>query len=1461
MIEKDPAPAQVTRAPATDRPCCQDAAPSADVSTPAAQRLLRALADRSGSGLPTAPAALAPSWQRQAGNAATRRLLQTTGIQPKLAAATTPDPLEQEADRVAEHAVSGASALPVRAGGLDPIAPAGRDLFQRQMGHDLGQVRVHTDSGAAHMAADLGAQAFTRGQEIYFGAARYQPDTRAGQELLAHELAHTVQQRQGRLPLPAPAIQRQADTPPDQAQQFADEVYDALDGWNNEARAIRALNDHDAAMRTSIAQRFLARRGLRIQDYLKDQLGGDWLVRAFALLSSSNIHEHHTAMALALIPLGTRDEDLFRILDGLPLAGRREMERLYGEAFREIGKGSLVADLKDDLSGWRKEKSLAMLNRDLTSADALYFDSVAITGTHTDAVINRIQAEWDKGPQSFIGFERDWNHYVRNDPTWTDERWSGMSLYDAMDDELSGEEWELVRSVLRGYQAYQAGINVEVGPLSENQIFRRENIELQVAEETLTAATTGGYTGAGTNEEQVNRAVTTLRRVWEGRIARAEAAHDTALVTRYRQQWDTRRQLLMGPGGQIESEMDTDSADYKRVRLLTLGDLTPADDLYLAKLDLDNDKVVRVLTTAWAHGQINSLLTQAGQERRDGSNQVVRPIYDPTYTVPVTSGMPFRRVLAFTSESDDPHRGAAVLHLEIEDGDNDSDLQRGYQLLTTAGLGAPQRSAIIATYAGRYLGDLEGDPATRFVSYISKRYENSNAVWEFKDLIAPTFDPQEMVTRARGRLAASRTGLLNRALSRVIDDYDVLTGEDTQQVTEESLARLDFIARNAGARPDELQAMMAMTGAKNPQDLAGMEYSAFRSRLEELRQLKRSITEAIATAIELAVEAVLTVATGGAAGAALLVSLSAAVAGMVARELLLGQDYDLISEQNAQQLLLTVASHGFNVAGRGAFASVISPERLRAMGRAGMFLEGAATEAISQVGTQTLLLSFQGHLPTAEEISASALTVLGSAAGAGVSRRMTASLGEHTPDITRLRTTVLAHVTQNVIGGVSNEGAQLVKGGVGNMTWADITQRTVVTTGNAIGRGVLSGTADFGGQKVAQARQRRAAGAQPDDEEGDPNQAPGTPAAGQRAAHPGEPEILRVVRVNDEHSLSVLRNADGSISVILCSPVCGRIRQLLQAAQQQHKLDLGVHLDEVNRLEQRLNANPDDPDARRDLDHLAEDVDALLRHVDQRLIFGTPAAGAPAAAGPTVASLINNGQFTDPALQQRYMAYVQAQQAAQEPVAPPEIWARRTRGTARERLDALLGDGWITRVGGAPPAEPRGEVHLQGDAVQRILGTLPPYPHGETAPFPVHHDQELSLGPSPARAASGEETWLPYLRVLPTLGSDEQAAFDLAVHASGSRAAPVLDTAGQTVGHWPVDGVGTPWVVHHTLPLEWGGPDIPSNWVAVPYNVHQDLHRWWEGFRRAVLADEDARRTQQAGGQAQHVPGADSGGT
>ena len=59
---------------------------------------------------------------------------------------------------------------------------------------NFSAIRIHTDSAAIALCQEIGAQAFTNGLDIYFNKGKYNPESKAGKELLAHELTHTIQQ-------------------------------------------------------------------------------------------------------------------------------------------------------------------------------------------------------------------------------------------------------------------------------------------------------------------------------------------------------------------------------------------------------------------------------------------------------------------------------------------------------------------------------------------------------------------------------------------------------------------------------------------------------------------------------------------------------------------------------------------------------------------------------------------------------------------------------------------------------------------------------------------------------------------------------------------------------------------------------------------------------------------------------------------------------------------------------------------------------------------------------------------------------------------------------------------------------------------------------------------------------------------------------------------------------------------
>ncbi len=148
-------------------------------------------------------------------------------VQKKLSIGASNDPLELEADRVADQVLRqpvgsprispvNISATPLQRRAESTATPASeavasrlgssagsplpadtRGFFEPRFGRDLGHVRVHDGANAAAMAQAISARAFTHGSDIYFAHGEFNPDVRSGRHLLAHELTHVFQQGSG----------------------------------------------------------------------------------------------------------------------------------------------------------------------------------------------------------------------------------------------------------------------------------------------------------------------------------------------------------------------------------------------------------------------------------------------------------------------------------------------------------------------------------------------------------------------------------------------------------------------------------------------------------------------------------------------------------------------------------------------------------------------------------------------------------------------------------------------------------------------------------------------------------------------------------------------------------------------------------------------------------------------------------------------------------------------------------------------------------------------------------------------------------------------------------------------------------------------------------------------------------------------------------------------------------------
>src|SRR5712691_10668028 len=110
--------------------------------------------------------------------------------------------LEPESELVRLQRSAGNQAVAAMLGAPgQPLDPSTRTEMEARLGGDFGDVRVHADKGAADLAAEAHAKALTLGREVVFAQGRYQPGSVQGRRLLAHELAHVMQQERGRVAL------------------------------------------------------------------------------------------------------------------------------------------------------------------------------------------------------------------------------------------------------------------------------------------------------------------------------------------------------------------------------------------------------------------------------------------------------------------------------------------------------------------------------------------------------------------------------------------------------------------------------------------------------------------------------------------------------------------------------------------------------------------------------------------------------------------------------------------------------------------------------------------------------------------------------------------------------------------------------------------------------------------------------------------------------------------------------------------------------------------------------------------------------------------------------------------------------------------------------------------------------------------------------------------------------------
>jgi hypothetical protein len=150
--------------------------------------------------------------------------LQRSPLSPEVQREAMPDEDElqaksilqpQEAIAVRDASTDLESAIQSARGSGQPLDAGLQQSMGQAMGADFRAVKVHTDAQSDQLNQSIQARAFTTGQDVFFRQGEYNPGSRGGQELIAHELTHVVQQNGGavlRSPFPSTQLSQHLDT-------------------------------------------------------------------------------------------------------------------------------------------------------------------------------------------------------------------------------------------------------------------------------------------------------------------------------------------------------------------------------------------------------------------------------------------------------------------------------------------------------------------------------------------------------------------------------------------------------------------------------------------------------------------------------------------------------------------------------------------------------------------------------------------------------------------------------------------------------------------------------------------------------------------------------------------------------------------------------------------------------------------------------------------------------------------------------------------------------------------------------------------------------------------------------------------------------------------------------------------------------------------------------------------------
>lgn len=778
------------------------------------------------------------------------------------------------------------------------------ESMERAFGTSFSSVKIITDS---QEAVDLGAKAFTMGESIYFAPGFYRPNTAEGKKLLAHELTHVVQQREGRV---QPTTEKQGFQINDN-QNLEDEAdrrgnlavqrrevpafklsnsvtsqstvqqkvvqrqlnesqlsiaIRGLHNYHNSHNAVRILREnHDDLEQLKNA--FQNEYNVSLRSYIRHNYQDpDMRVKATALLFDPTYNLPWTQIALALIPPLTRDAEFYRIMSNLNPQQKRELRRKYNARFSTLGEGSLDADIRSDFEGEEKMRAWIISYRSLTDADNIYLDTAGQAGTNEEHVVATLRRLWGYGVDTFDRKLNQWNPnfnlpdvvIANSSPIqWHSYFIARPAQFSMKISEIGAKARSLMYTVL-----------VELSGADKRNV---ERIFLEYVEQKAGFARAEGEAEGGwafTQEEEsnlriarerlaggeswiddtdeINVAIDQIVAIYHGRVTRLQAIpNNEENVAHAQEALESVRTRLINDHGASD---------------LRVAERNMADEVYFIRGNAE--QLENKLLEYFKAGQLEELKQQASTESpiRDAEAQSIRPAFtlvDILNISRVRSGI----ILNLVSNSGTESTRGAIFIQQI--------ISREYVQATTLNFlhafinqgtwNAGLKSSILTEYCRRRCppnaDQLRGSVENAVVFHLHQLGFRRFSSWpSFRDTLAPTLSNDVRVARAQEDLEEEETSFLGIG-SVATDISDTFTGEDTREVAHTSLENLELFAGRAGADNAEMAVFRSFYSEEL--DLAGREYRMFHERLGAMRAARNQMASfantIVSTVLEVAI--------------------------------------------------------------------------------------------------------------------------------------------------------------------------------------------------------------------------------------------------------------------------------------------------------------------------------------------------------------------------------------------------------------------------------------------------------------------------------------------------------------------------------------------------------------------------------------------------------------------------------